>query len=252
MSEVVGRRTWQHGRAHVVLLAAMFVAAVWSPRAEAVATAGAAEDAGSVVIVDLDDPEVEVVNGGSATRFSLRLPEGSVCPGDSAHDQWRVQSFIVPSSVDPGELSYGVIGPEGAAQFALFAFDSRQFAHQLTRPNLVAGQPGVLPGIPAMTFEFFRPGELPEGAYRIGLACTYFRETAYYWDTEILISAAPEDRPAQLTWRVPDAPEYAAPSSSSVGRWATVAVAFVVAAAVSAAAWRHRIRPRPQPLKEAR
>src|SRR5262245_9642793 len=64
-------------------------------------------DAGDVVVVDAIDNSSELTGGGSAVPFTLRLPDGATCPGDSAHDQWRVQSFLIPSTVDMASVKWG-------------------------------------------------------------------------------------------------------------------------------------------------
>jgi hypothetical protein len=168
-------------------------------------------DEGSVVVVTPDG--VPMDNGGSATPFSLLLPEGAACPGDSASKNWYVQSFLIPVDDDPGTIEYGVIGPEGD-QFPLYAFDTRPYAHQLTRVSSSPDDPGVIPLLPELTFSVFPPEYIPAGEYRIGIACTFFRQTARYWDTEIVIARDPTDEPAQITWRLPAAEPYVAPSES--------------------------------------
>jgi hypothetical protein len=180
--------------------------------------AGEAEDLGDLVVLDVDGAPLR--NGGSATEFSLQMPPDATCPGDSMSDQWRVQSFISPAADDIGSLHYGVIGPDGPAQYALFAVDTKPFAQQLTLANDSPGQPGRIGGVPLMSFAVMTPGLLPAGRYRIGIACTLFGATAHYWDTEIVLEDSPGDVPAQFTWRLPDAPLYQPPEpSSSPWRW---------------------------------
>jgi hypothetical protein len=177
-----------------------------------------AVDLGDLVVLDVDGAPLR--NGGSATEFSLQMPPDATCPGDSMSDQWRVQSFVAPAADDIGSLHYGVIGPDGPAQYALFAVDTKPFAHQLTLANAAAGQPGRIGGVPLMSFAVMTPGLLPAGRYRIGIACTLFGATAHYWDTEIVLEDSPGDVPAQFTWRLPDAPLYQPPEPwSSPWRW---------------------------------
>ena len=194
-------------------------------------------DAGAVEIIT---PQGEPLSsGGSSTLYSLRLPDGAACPGDSASGNWLVQSFLIPEGDDPGAIEYGVIGPKGT-QFALFAFDTRPFVHQLTQVSSNAGDPGVIPLLPALTFSVFEPGYIPAGNYRIGIACTYYRATARYWDTEIVIEAQPDDVPAQLTWRAPGAAPFDPPSDGSTRR--KLMIAGIVAALMAAAVllWQSR------------
>ena len=187
-------------------------------------------DAGSVEIIT---PQGEpLTSGGSTTLYSLDLPEGAACPGDSASGNWLVQGFLIPVQDDPGAIKYGVVGPEGT-QFPLFAFDTRPYAHQTTQVSSSPDDPGIIPALPGLTFSVFEPGYVPAGTYKIGVACTFFRQTAYYWDTEIVIESNPDDSPAQLTWRVPTAEPFQPAddgSSRNVFLIVGIAIALTVAA----------------------
>ncbi len=244
-----------HGAARAVaLLAALVAGLLVGPAAGSAASTvppipggGAPVDEGSVVVTDPNG--FPLAGGASATLFSLELPEGAACPGDSASQNWYVQGFLIPSGDDPGTVEYGVIGPEGD-QFPLFAFDSKPFAHQVTQVSSTPGGPGVISRLPALTFGVFSPGDIPAGTYRIGVACTFFRQTATYWDTEIVIEADPDDTPAGLRFSVPGAPEGAVDPSDRNGwsLWFTLAVVMGVAALVLVVvgALRNRARPNTQ------
>lgn len=173
-------------------------------------------DLGSVVITGEAANRV-LTEGGSTTSFGLQLPTGASCPGDSANDQWRVQTFIVPARVDPGTLTYNVVGPEGEGVYALYGLDTNPLTSRLTAQNARPGTPGLITGLPSASFEVFPPGTLPVGEYRIGVACTFFAETASYWDTAIEIISTPEDLPANLRWRLTDAAKVAGDASTSTG-----------------------------------
>ena len=209
-------------------------------------------DSGTVEPVDTGDQSKEILEGRSATEFFLRLPEGAACPGDSLHDQWRVQSFIVPAVDDPGSIDYGVVGPTGEGQYALYDVDTRPFTDVLTRQNLRAGEPGVISEVPALSFAVFPPGTLPSGRYRIGIACTFFRSTADYWDTEIVVTTSPDDEPGQLVWRLADAPAYSAPADDTQNNWLFPVVGGLgaaVAVALGWAFWRRSIRRVATPVR---
>jgi hypothetical protein len=191
---------------------------------------------GDLTLVEADRRGVVMENGGSAAQFSVDLPQGSTCPGDSENDNWRLQTFIVPASVDPGTLEYTGNGPTGFKQYAIYDVFTQAVADQLTVPNDGPGQPGRPTPFPPMSFRVFPPGEIPPGSYRIGVACTWFGATANYWDTEIVIAAEPKDEPAQLTWRLPSAPPAALSGTKppSDFPWTTV---FLSIAVVSLAAY---------------
>jgi hypothetical protein len=242
-------------RATVVLTATVAAAAFVG--APALASVDAPVDAGDVVVIDGNDRQQDVGRGGSAALFSLRLPDASTCPGDSLHDQWRVQSFMVPADVDVTALQYGVIGPEGEQHYALYDERTKPFVNELTRANEVAGQPGFIGDIPVFSFALFPVGTVAPGTYRVGLACTLQRETAKYWDAEIVIEADPSDQPAQLTWSVVGGPDVessgpAAASDDAFPISTVLIIVAVIALAIGVLAHfrQRRLAATPAPAKE--
>lgn len=220
------------------------VAVAWSlavPAASAAAAAGEPVRAGDVVVVDSNDGSQALTHGKSETEFSLRLPQGAACPGDSANDQWRFQSFMIPAADALGTLHYNVGGPDGPGQYPLFQVSTSPMVDGLTNQNTRPGEPGVIPAIPPLSFGAFPPGLLPSGTYRIGIACTLSRQTAMYWDTEVVITSSASDRPSQFVWRLPDVPESVNASNSGSSSW--LLLVGVSALGVVALAW--FLRPRP-------
>lgn len=165
-------------------------------------------DSGDVIIADADDPSTALTGGDGTTAFVVRLPDGSACPGDSFNDQWRVQSFMIPANDDVGSLSYGVIGPEGEQQLALFGADeaASSFANILMPANSVAGQPGRIASTPPFSLAVAAGETISSGTYRIGIACTLFGDTDRYWDAEIEVSQASNGLPDDLSWRLSGTP----------------------------------------------
>ncbi len=189
---------------------------------------------GDAVIVDGNDGSGEITHGQSATQFSLRLPQGAACPGDSANDQWRFQSFMVPASDTPDTLHYNVAGPDGSGQYALFQVSTSPLVDVLTNQNAGPGEPGVIPALPPLSFAAFPPGVLPAGTYRIGVACTLSRQTADYWDTEIVTTSSPSDKPSQFVWRLATAPASVNDSHAGSSGWLLpVGLAVLGAAALA-------------------
>lgn len=192
-------------------------------------------DLGDVTIVNEKRERLSEGNGG--TVFRLQLPPGASCPGDSQNDQWRVQTFIVPSDIDPARLSYNSIGPDGDGRYALYGLDTNPITAVLTAPNANPGAPGLIIGLRAASFEIFPPGTLPDGTYRVGVACTYFGETASFWDTLVEVNRDPEDQPAEIRWQpvsgVSDAVSgIATDQNSNTGSVTVVAAAVLAVVAV--------------------
>jgi hypothetical protein len=213
------------------------------------ATAHASVDApvrvGDVQIVEQDNPAKQLSHGGSATKFSLRLVPDEACPGDSANDQWRVQSFLIPAADDPLTLHYGEQGPDGVGQWALYDVATHPFAHILTLPNTQLGLPGRIDAMPTFDFVVFPPGTLRDGRYRLGIACTYFRETAKYWDTQIILTTSPDDQPAQLTWRLVGTPvtsETESGRGSSTTVWLVLVAGLLGAVSLAFILWQRNAR----------
>ncbi|MBU6316659.1 MAG: hypothetical protein KGR47_09150 [Acidobacteria bacterium] len=214
------------------------LAVVWvSGRAVATAPVGSvdtsairAERVGTAALVDADRRGVQLSKGGSTTEFSLALPDDASCPGDSRNDNWRVQTFIVPTDVDPGSVEYGPNGPTGKHQWALYDTVTSPVIEGLLVPNDQPGSPGGVDAFPPMSFEVFPVGEIPPGKYRVGAACTWFGATGSYWDVEMVFSSDPVDRPSQLAWRVPGVSEATEVASSAVSTppWSAIFVVIAV------------------------
>jgi hypothetical protein len=196
------------------------------------------ERAGSAIVIDPGGDPLD--HGGSSTPFTLELPTGAACPGDSANDDYRIQSFVVPDGVDPAGLTYDSTMPVGEGLYALYEVNSNPFVQGLTAMAVNPGDPGVIDGLPTFDFVVFPPETLAEGVTHIGIACTLFNETVRYWDTDIVLTDTPDDRPAQLTWEAVGAP---AGSGSSTPVLAWVGLGAVVLVVVGGAVALVRRRP---------
>lgn len=206
----------------VALGAGGFAHADWRPH-----------DVGDVVLVDPLDYSRELDGGASAVAFALRLPDGASCPGDSANDNWRIRSFLVPTEFDMADIVWGHNDPEGENQWSLYGVDSNPVIADLLASNAAAGEPGLIQQIKPLTFGVFTDGILAPGEYRLGVACMYFTETAMYWDATVRIEHAPDDRPAQLRWTVVPP---VAPAHTTGGTGGTVTALAAVAVALAAVA----------------
>lgn len=207
-------------------------------------------DAGDAVIVDPINTDRELANGSSTSAFSLRLPDGAVCPGDSANDDWRVQSFLVPADTDIGALRYRATRPDGDAFRSLRYLDGDHFVMEFTDPNPGPGEPGRILAIPLLTMAYFPTGSLEPGPYLIGVACTdpdwYVRR---YWDARVDLVAAPEVEPGGLRWTAIDTPN-PDPVQGSPGFGVVVPLVLLVGVALGGFLVLRRRRPVAQPQKE--
>ncbi len=180
----------------LVLFIAVGVQFVQVPAARA-----AEVDAGKVVVT-APTSKNPITRGGSATQFTMRLPKNATCPGDSADDGYRVESFFVPKGTKLEAMRYRGQGPVVDGGWAVYKTTTNPFMQEFTDDAEKKGDPGAILPLPALSFAVFTGGELEPGEYHMGVACSRFGETKKYWDTVVLVEADPDDRPAHLRWKL--------------------------------------------------
>lgn len=210
---LVGRCSW------VASASCLGLAVVAGVAAETVA--GAA-DAGvaAVVTPTTDDPSssgLPLAAGDSSTDFSLRLPDGAACTGDSAGQDYRVHGYVVAASIDPSTLEFsGIDGPE-PVQFGGPQESFRQPLHDADTSAYTAvqtanadeeGGPGFIINVPAFSFGVYEPGNVPPGRYNVGIACVgpgRAPELDRYWNVELTVTENTADAgPAGIAWQTQD------------------------------------------------
>ena len=169
--------------------------------------AGASEtdvDSNSIVVVAGDGPNAgkQISDGKGSTSFSF-LPQGkSECQGDSAEGNYRIQSFIVPQTVDPKSLTFESTKPAGVGNWALYDVNTRPYVQDLTSVAVAPGKPGRIDSIPQLSFAVFPPGTLAPGLYKMGIACSLMNDATRIWETTIEITEDLNDSPANIRWTV--------------------------------------------------
>lgn len=165
-------------------------------------------------------------SGNGDTVFTLRPPTGAACGGDSANDFYTVQSYMVPASVDPSTLTFNSAGPIPAGSGANFrqpmynSATSGAYTNALTldNPGSPRPKPGEIINIPDFTVDVHGPGDIPPGAYNIGLACTFgpagATQMKEFWNTTMTFTTNPSGGFSQVSWSVGAAP--AAPTLTTV------------------------------------
>jgi hypothetical protein len=156
--------------------------------------AGAATNNGALVITP--------TSGSSADEFTVSFASGApiACPGDSATDGYRVQSFVVPVGTNLDGLTFNSVGPVGGG-LPLIDTAGTTFVNGLT--DITTGSVSQLPG--AYTFQYNAPGEFAAGDWIVGIACTQgigAGMTKSLWTTNITIATDASAGPAQITWMV--------------------------------------------------
>lgn len=165
--------------------------------------------------------------GASKTAFGLDLGANAACPGDSANDGYRVQSYMVPATVDPAILRFGSSGPlptatGSAFRQPLYATTSSPFVNAQTANTEMPGDVAAIVGLPSFDLGVFAAGDVPPGDYNIGVACTKGSAldtvVARLWNTVVAIVADPSDTPAGIRWAVVanGNPSFGASASSAI------------------------------------
>ena len=194
------------------------------------------DDAGAAVVVDAVNTGRELDEFDSATAFRLRLPDGASCAGDSANDDYRVQTFLVPADTDLSSMKYRSRSPDGSDLYRALRYSDGESAIQLpTDQNSEAGQPGLIvePALP-YTFAFYSENSLPPGSWKLGVACTPADWIVdRFWAAEVQLESAPDVVPGGLRIRVVQT-EDAGSAAQSNGNPPVVAILAGSALAIAA------------------
>ena len=173
------------------------------------ATAGSpivAEDAGDVMIIG-HESGLQITEGDSLTAFRLVLPDGAACPGDSRHDDYRVQTFLVPETTELSTMEFDSVHPIGDDHnLTMRTVGGSQFVHEATAQNSGAGEPGLITPLPPFDLKTWPAEALYPGRWKLGVACTQPspRIVDRYWDAQIDIVEDTSVEPGQRRFTVVD------------------------------------------------
>lgn len=190
--------------------------------------------------VTAPDRVMPLRSGGSGTLFSLALPSGSRCAGDSAHGGYRIYSFLLPRKIDPVTDTFPQTVP--GRYYGMYT-ETRYYG-----ADAVATDTGQVVNIPAdLTWQRLSAPMLLSGSriaeWTAGLACVNSSGVVEnHWDAYFLFAASSAD-PGGFTFVVQD---QAAPSQSG-SRWVVVVLVVAVALIIGAVAVWRRLSPRPAP-----
>ena len=161
--------------------------------------------AGPITVVNPTN-NAPLTSGGSTTSFRFNLPPGVACKGDSANAGYRIQSYLVPQSVDLDTLRFSSEGPlpaAGEVRQPLFQSSGPNSGNPLideqTATAVPAGGPGpIIQPLPSFNFAVFPAGFLQPGTYNIGIACTLGTSSSptqldKYFNTTITLATDPAD-----------------------------------------------------------
>jgi hypothetical protein len=149
-------------------------------------------------------------SGTGATNFTINLGGSASCPGDG-NAGYRWQTFMIPAAADiDATLTFGSQGPTPVgAEFRAPLFDTNGSPVVSELPDIAVAPAttGGISGIPNFNFQVFAPGDIPNGTYKIGVACTLGVASATqlksYWSQQITITNDPTNTDnAQVDWIV--------------------------------------------------
>ena len=186
-------------RLAAVACACMVALSAWTVAAGNGSPAGAATMAAATVAPS---------TGGSGTTFSVALPAGAACSGDSATAGYQVQSYMVKADVDPATLRYGSTGPQPVATGENFrrplnrASNNQAYVNQFTDV-----QTGVISGLPGFHLGLYAQGlsQIPAGVYNVGISCTLGGGDSQVidkvWNAQLTVASDSAD-PLGFSWAV--------------------------------------------------
>lgn len=148
-------------------------------------------------------------SGGSATVFAMTPPVGAACSGDTTTDGYKVQSYMVPSTVSPSTLTFDSNGPIPTATGANYRQPMFSSGGTPVINRNTAVTTGLLTGLPTMSFSLFGasgPTIVPPGTYNLGFACTLGAagdtQLDKYWNVQLTFATDNNDSPSKITWAV--------------------------------------------------
>lgn len=192
------------------------------------------ENAGSVQVRDQGGGSA-LGSGKGSTEFTLQLPDGASCQGDSLNDDYRVQSFMIPAGDDPGALEFENLKPAGNGRYALYSATTSPYRQALTAPNDEPGKPGLITELPTFSFAALEGSPVEGGSYTIGIACSLDNQATRYWSTAMVVTRSTSSAGvSQFSWTASDnGASSSSSSSSSTSRFLLIAgIAVVVIVAV--------------------
>ncbi len=211
-----GRHRW-YGAA-LLGVVAMF-GLVAAPASASAATAGTATIIQPDSLTPLD-------SGGSATPYGVALPPGASCPGDTAHQGYRVDSYLVPKGQTPTEVNFKKGVP---SRWFGYIAEGSYYGAVNTAEN--TGQVMALPEFTWTRLSSYLGDLFPRGATRAtwegGIVCvTTNGAVTNYWNSQIVFTRSATD-PGGFTWRV-----VANPPLTANRTWLTAGIVLLVLAAL--------------------
>jgi hypothetical protein len=130
-------------------------------------------------------------SGGSGTPFTITLPGTAKCSGDTATGGFHVNSYVVPSSVDPTTLNFAT----GQANQGQALIDTGGVPYNAEATGVASGVVLTLPQFSWIPYlnDFGTGFDLFPGTWNVGIACstpTGAVDGNNFWNYQLNFSAA--------------------------------------------------------------
>jgi hypothetical protein len=183
-------------RAGAAVSAAMLVLTVVAALGSTEPHASAAgTNAGALTLVDPVSKAV-LAAGTATTAFQINPPNGAACTGDTATAGYRVNSYIVPASVDPSTLTWDSSGPVPVGQGATLRQPLFSTTQSPLRTFATAPTTAIINAALGGTYDFstFQAAGgtafVPDGAYNVGVSCTLNGVEDKFWNVVLDFKAS--------------------------------------------------------------
>ena len=183
----------------------------------------------------------------SNTTFTLRLPGGAACPGDSNVDPfYHWAGYFVSGAIDPATLQFNSQGPTGptSGTYATFKQPLRTSsggAAVIARNTAGSTPPdpsGPIVNIDDMSFATLADDAVPSGVYNIGIACyagpASATQMSNFWNVQITVTDNANGTGTAFAWQngtVPAAPTITATAATTNTTTGQMSVAITNSAA---------------------
>jgi hypothetical protein len=198
--------------------------------AAGVSPASASTLNGTATIANPNDDSA-LASGGSETQYTITLPAGAACDGDTATDGYHVFSYLVRQGTNPTAISFATGLPSDYPDAPTGLFDATGNYYGPANTAVSTGQiisiPGNLEFAPMLTrglplTKLLYTGGT-SGVWEAGIACANSTGAVTdYWNTAVTFTSSGSD-PNGFTWSDTPGPCVA---SSTVGFYSAASATF--------------------------
>ena len=211
--------------------------------AATVSTVAGASTLNGIATIATPGTLAPLTSGGSATQFTVTLPAGAACTGDTASGNYHVFSYFVDPSVTITSLNFATQQP--SAGFGLVDGSGAYYgpANTAITTGQVVQIPQNFQWAPVVTTDsVYTPAQLAAQPYwNTGIACANASGAVTdYWNAQVVFTATSSDSNGFI-WAV-------GPSTGAPEVPFTIILPVIAAVVIGGAVW---LRRRPQTHRPA-